>query len=474
LDSFFTLIRGAVPMVSVIAEEKAEVNKPIDLATIINKPPTTEFQRLSTASILDSNNRLINSCNSQDDSSSGIDRILVLSVSPFDKTGVANFNVHLFSSGACEVDYFCQFGSDIDYESAIFKDNHKLTYYDVGSVLKAVKLKKYNAILVVLANSDHNIPAVIFLDRLLSLGVKNISLYIHDVVLLNVVKKLYDFKSEDFLEHVKTLIPSSDFDRYKASLEAGDFNVVVRNNVSGLNMLLKNRDVTRVFVNSEHSKSLIVNTDGYLANKISVLFHPVFDPFQASDDLFGEGLVVGTFGVPGPDKMTTIILDAFMFIQKLYPDSKLIIAGYGVHKFFKNIKINDDILQSVILDEPESTSDLLTLMRNVSVAVQLRKFSNGESSGIVPQLLSLDVPCIVSNIGSFVDFGKAVSNVDNDFTVEDLAEQIIAASRNRHKDSELRRAYVVNHSPKKCLSLLLKEIGDACTHELVESPIGDP
>ena len=121
----------------------------------------------------------------------------------------------------------------------------------------------------------------------------------------------------------------------------------------------------------------------------------------------------------------------------------------------------------MILDEPESTSDLLTLMRNVSVAVQLRKFSNGESSGIVPQLLSLDVPCIVSNIGSFVDFGKAVSNVDNDFTVEDLAEQIIAASRNRHKDSELRRAYVVNHSPKKCLSLLLKEIGDACTHELV-------
>lgn len=463
VDKLFDFMRCSLPGLSLL-DGMVKNNVTVKPQSFDSTLPIVSHIKESMVSRLDSDRRILRGF--ENNTHPLISRFLVLSVSPYDKTGVSNFNVKLFSSSFCEVDYFCHFNSDIDYDAALFSENENLFFYDIGSVFTAIKTKKYSGIIVVLANSDHNVLPAIFLDRILALGIKNISLYIHDVVLFNVAKKLYDYKSKEFLVDVEGQLPPSVFNKYKSSLEAGDYGILVENDMSGLDMILDNRAVDHVFVNSSHAKSLIEKTDPYLSGKISTLFHPVFDAFRVRNKLDCEDLVIGTFGVPGDDKLTEFIFNAFLAISATNSNAKLIIAGYGVYKFFSSIAIPKAVSKAIVLAEPESSDDLLDLMSQVTVAIQLRKLSNGESSGIVPQLLALDVPCIVSRIGSFTDFDGVVHFMEREASMEDLIKMIMSVHRFDSVGTEKRKNFVRMHTSEKCLSLLLNEIVGHSVHDI--------
>jgi SAM-dependent methyltransferase len=94
-------------------------------------------------------------------------------------------------------------------------------------------------------------------------------------------------------------------------------------------------------------------------------------------------------------------------------------------------------------------------MSGVDVAVQLRAFDAGESSGIIPQLLASDVPTLVSPIGAMRDFGAAVRYVPQECDATQLAEVILEEAREPARGQADRDAYAQAHTPARfCLALL--------------------
>jgi hypothetical protein len=68
----------------------------------------------------------------------------------------------------------------------------------------------------------------------------------------------------------------------------------------------------------------------------------------------------------------------------------------------------------IVAAEPRRERDLQALMAGTHVAVQLRRKNLGESSGVVPTLLGLGIPTIVSPVGAFKEYGNAVRFFDGD------------------------------------------------------------
>jgi hypothetical protein len=88
------------------------------------------------------------------------------------------------------------------------------------------------------------------------------------------------------------------------------------------------------------------------------------------------------------------------------------------------------------------------LMRSCDVAVQLRLSNHGESSGVVPQLLSQDTPVIATKIGSFCAFGDAVRFVEPGISPIEIERVIFDEIFSPIDRSSYRADFVTRHSPK--------------------------
>ena len=124
-------------------------------------------------------------------------------------------------------------------------------------------------------------------------------------------------------------------------------------------------------------------------------------------------------------------------------DYKLVIAGWGCFNYFKSKPRKDWV---VLFDSPNH-NDLMSLMADIDIAVQLMRYNFGESSGIVPMLLSLNKNVIVSKLGSFLDFGNAVEYVAADASIEEIAHVISNVVNNDSNYKEIQiKEYVLSHS----------------------------
>jgi glycosyltransferase involved in cell wall biosynthesis len=97
-------------------------------------------------------------------------------------------------------------------------------------------------------------------------------------------------------------------------------------------------------------------------------------------------------------------------------------------------------------------------MRQVDVAVQLRSRNLGESSGVVPQLLQLGKPVVVSAIGSFTEFGEAVVQLAPTAVHEEIAATILSAAKSP-PPQEIMLKYAADRSPRRFRETLLSILG---------------
>ena len=106
---------------------------------------------------------------------------------------------------------------------------------------------------------------------------------------------------------------------------------------------------------------------------------------------------------------------------------------------------------------------LITCMKQCNIAIQLRSYNLGESSGIVPQLLALGKSTIVSNIGSFREFGDAVRIVERELTADELSSTILDLHANPIDASKIKR-YVEERRPslfqKRLVEILHRDRAD--------------
>src|SRR5690606_20591953 len=137
----------------------------------------------------------------------------------------------------------------------------------------------------------------------------------------------------------------------------------------------------------------------------------------------GRPIVIGTFGVPGPDKRTELVIAAMRRLKKLNPHVRLALGGFGCKQW---VARHPDKLHGIDVDVRDlpSEHEFLRFMDTVDVAVQLRLKNRGESSGAVHELLALGKNVIVSDVGSFKEFGDAVRTIPADASPTVLANAI--------------------------------------------------
>lgn len=286
------------------------------------------------------------------------------------QSGIARFNLNWLSSSS---DEFCFFVS---------ADNFlKFTNYERGSNKLTVVLENlYEFVsrnyeirgkIFILGNSYHNLST---LNASMSLGDKESWFYLHEAYLNDLLVDYCDSISVPFYEIYRFF--------YKKET-----------NGVGVKVLLSLTPISKFIVNNERCKKLIQKE---AKNIKEVTICKVFLPLPVLPDVktrrkeYREGFLVGTFGIPTDLKLTNVIIDAVTILFELGYSIKLIVAGYKTDCYFAGRKIPQFI---EVVDSP-SYFELLAMEKTVDLAIQLRKVCNGESSGVVSELISLGTPTI--------------------------------------------------------------------------------
>ncbi|HEV8601945.1 MAG TPA: glycosyltransferase [Gaiellaceae bacterium] len=213
--------------------------------------------------------------------------------------------------------------------------------------------------------------------------------------------------------------------------------------------------------------------------KVEVIPYATVSPEEFEPRAASHGPpLVATFGLVSPAKQVSKVVEAFAHVLPRI-DARLAIVGAHTPPSERErlaeqaagLGIADWVQQTGELD---AERNLLDWMTKATVAVQLRPWSNGETSASIARCLAAGLPTIVSDVGSsaelpdecVVKVGRAVTAETLGDSIADLLEdpdrraQMAAASiayaRDRSFDSVASRLYeeiVVGGSPSARRSL---------------------
>jgi glycosyltransferase involved in cell wall biosynthesis len=207
---------------------------------------------------------------------------------------------------------------------------------------------------------------------------------------------------------------------------------------SCLRLLVERGELDGLIVNSTACRDLVLQALGDLARglTIDVIHHPIADlPDRLRDPAVrgpipaGNELRIGSFGLAGDTKRLDVVARAVTILRRRRP-ARLLVAGWEARNYCRRVGLA--ALAGVeVLDAPDDDV-LISAMRSVDLAVQLRSPTFGESSGVVSQLLAIGTPLVVNDEGSFAELPNDVATlVAADCSPTDLATAIESAAGRR-------------------------------------------
>jgi hypothetical protein len=335
------------------------------------------------------------------------DRIAVFGVLPPQKSGIAYFNAgtfglndtfHLFSAMKTQEDHVAA--------RNIVGPEYKNNFFTLETY-NVLKTKiNYKTKIFVLGNSEHNIP---YLMQAVNEPDKHNSwLYLHDVITRDVIYLLFQYKTEVCKEIFCKVYPEFAVKIIKLDTLNNLIDFLEENNLYGIKIIIYLTEITNVIINTHLAQKLVeheINEDIFIKNiKIVKLFLPLPNlNYICSKNIYPDKntFLIGSFGIPNDKhKSTKIVIEAVNILNKQYNiKSKCILAGYHINQYYKCLP--QDLRNFVIPFYDVSDDELFSLMKSVHLAVQLRNFTSGESSGIISQLMGMNKKIIVTE--SFVD-----------------------------------------------------------------------
>lgn len=146
---------------------------------------------------------------------------------------------------------------------------------------------------------------------------------------------------------------------------------------------------------------------GY-AGPIWVVPMPAWPAIEPGRSPLPEGRlpVIGCFGHLNAAKRIPQVLEAFQRLHRRFPDALLVLAGSAAPRFeLVHPTVDEGVLRLDYQDEER----LWELLGHCDVSVNLRWPTMGETSGMVVRALSLGVPLVVSDAGSFSELPDSVA-----------------------------------------------------------------
>ncbi|NNF55475.1 MAG: glycosyltransferase [Acidimicrobiales bacterium] len=186
---------------------------------------------------------------------------------------------------------------------------------------------------------------------------------------------------------------------------------------------------TRVFTHSQFAADSIMLDSGVVPE---VLFPiPVHTAHSINGAPKGAGHppVISTFGKVDPVKQPFLLIEAFAHVRQQFPNAQLVFVGD--HDEQQEAALLAAIERGGVGDAVEITGHLSdaeyeAAIAATSIAVQLRAFTNGESSAAAADLIGSGVPVVVSQLGAMAELPEdVVVHVEQHATAAELAELLV-------------------------------------------------
>jgi len=348
-------------------------------------------------------------------------RLAVVTCLPPDATGIANFALKQLSEIDASVDVFSQVRDVAHFlrVRAILAAHTggRVRLHPMASLLSRDVTNRYERLVFMLGNSGHNFEVYRSMETLAGFGAgERIVCHLHDPCCHNVVQLGKGLEPGPYLAYLGRLYDnpqllasfgSENWQAHKAAVDAG---------ILGIRTLF-DVGVRHFIVNSEAAARIVredLSASESAEARVDVLYHPVFEPevSRRAAEPHDGSLIVGSFGAPSVSKGTDIVLAAVRELRRRGVKARLIIAGFDANYFADGELAKNEDRSWLELAEPTTERELQLDMLKCDIAVQLRRSNLGESSGVVPSLLALGVPTIVSSIGAFAEYGDAVQTFE--------------------------------------------------------------
>jgi glycosyltransferase involved in cell wall biosynthesis len=155
------------------------------------------------------------------------------------------------------------------------------------------------------------------------------------------------------------------------------------------------RLATSIHCHSEHAADLVEYDCG---RRPDVLFPLPVPPRRVTGE--SDPALVGSFGIVAPTKAPDLLIEAIAG----EPDLRLVFVGpVGAHEQAGLAELADSFgcADRVTFTNEVSDDEYRVWLGRVGVMAQLRRTSNGESSGAVSDAISSGTPLVLSDMGSF-------------------------------------------------------------------------
>ena len=349
-------------------------------------------------------------------------------VLPPEETGIAIYNAKTFGIND-EYHVFSDFSQPANYMIAKERtgDNYKNNFFSIDLFSTANKLFTYRKKIFVIGNSSHNAP---YFNAAINEQDKNNSyLYLHEINMHNL---LHNYLGFPLYHKILSAVYPENMENISRSEEI-NFESVKNKIEYGIRAVLLLTGITNIFVNNENAKIMLLEDikGTIFENTLSIttLFHPIPNLRNTEIDqklIADDCIKIGSFGLcDNQMKSTNIIVDAVALLNEKYKkNAKCILAGYDAELYIPgNVS---EIKQKYVIGFSNMTNDkFVSIMKQIDIAVQLRNYPHGESSGTIFQLLSLNKKIITSE--GFIEkrFEKYCQVVPKFISSEELAKKIL-------------------------------------------------
>lgn len=387
-------------------------------------------------------------------------RVAFVSILPPEDSGIANYSFNIFANKDIKnpIDIYCpikNFREHIRNKGLI--KNRFVHIYTLDNFFKFNEIQAYEKIVIAVGGSFHHYYVFDFIRELNERNMLGkTAVYLHDILLRHFFRY---YSNLSLFNHALIECELYNPELAKNCTWFLKWLKILKHSQYALNYGLRFfqwMGINHFVVNSLAAKQLLEkDLDSSRGFSIQTLFLPVISTSSAKETVLQKEngyTYIGSFGIPGPGKCTEQIIRSIKELNKKGEKIKLVIAGWRAKTYLKTLGYSDDFLISYdSLDE----SQLQSLMSQVDLAIQLRAMNGGESSGCVPMLLYAGTPTIVSNLGSFSEYGRAVIKFNGNPNFE-LVEFISSILKLHNLDDikQEMQSYVTSHQPQQFASEL--------------------
>ncbi|MGH1491067.1 MAG: FkbM family methyltransferase [Acidimicrobiales bacterium] len=306
----------------------------------------------------------------------------------------------------------------------------------------------FDQLLYFIGNSRFHIEAL----RLLELYPGTVLL--HDVRLTELYRELHRLHPERLVDgSVGATLASEYPSRYRHEVEqmptisqetADRFGILMAKQVADA--------AEQVLVHSQFAATLLTVDTGIEAVVPFEMPCPMV-PSAGADPLQSRSPIIGSFGSVAPSKQPEKLIAALATVHRYAPGTRIRFVGSvekHVEEQLLTIAARQGVAPYVDFVGAVDGEVFAKAQRRSSVAVQLRKFSNGESSAAVAELLSLGIPTVVSDLGSMGelpdDVVVKIGQNDSPAVLGEAIGQLLADPERRGAISEAAIEYSTKNS----------------------------